>query len=216
MRRKETAMDYRYFPEPDLAPLVIDDDWIARIRAALPELAAARSERFMGQYALSAYDAGILTEDRALADFFEDTVRAGAPPKAAANWISVELLRLLNDRQIAIFDAKIAPRNLAELIAMVETGAVSALAAKTVFAHLFEKGGAPAGAVADLGLAQISDEAQLAAAVDEVIAENPDAVANFKAGNEKSIGFLVGQVMRKSAKRANPQLVNKLLKDRLK
>ena len=216
MRRKETAMDYRYFPEPDLAPLVIDDDWIARIRAALPELAAARSERFMGQYALSAYDAGILTEDRALADFFEDTVSAGAPPKAAANWISVELLRLLNDRQIAISDAKIAPRNLAELIAMVETGAVSALAAKTVFAHLFEKGGAPADAVAELGLAQISDEAQLAAAVDEVIAENPDAVANFKAGNEKSIGFLVGQVMRKSAKRANPQLVNKLLKDRLK
>jgi aspartyl-tRNA(Asn)/glutamyl-tRNA(Gln) amidotransferase subunit B len=215
MRRKETAMDYRYFPEPDLAPLVVDDEWIARLRAALPELAAARRRRFMEQYALSAYDAGILTEDKALADFFEDTVKAGAPAKSAANWISVEFLRLLNDRQTDVTDAKITPRGLAELIAMVDGGTVSALAAKTVFAHLFEKGGAPADLVAQLGLAQISDEAQLTAAVAEAIAENPDAVANFRAGNEKSIGFLVGQVMRKSGKRANPQLVNKLLRDRL-
>jgi len=215
MRRKETAMDYRYFPEPDLAPLVIDEDWIARVLAELPELAEARRARFMEQYALSAYDAHVLTDDKALADFFEDTVRAGASAKAAANWLGVEFLRLLNDRQIEVAEAKITPRTLSELIAMVDGGAVSALAAKTVFAHLFEKAGAPADIVAQLGLAQISDESQLAAAVEEVIAENPDAVANFKAGNEKSIGFLVGQVMRKSGKRANPQLVNKLLRERL-
>jgi len=215
MRRKETAMDYRYFPEPDLAPLVIDEDWIARVRAELPELAEARRARFMEQYALSAYDAHVLTDDKALADFFEDTVRAGASAKAAANWLSVEFLRLLNDRQITVAEARITPQTLSDLIAMVDGGAVSALAAKTVFAHLFEKAGAPAYVVAQLGLAQISDESQLTAAVEEVIAENPDAVANFKAGNEKSIGFLVGQVMRKSGKRANPQLVNKLLRERL-
>ena len=142
-------------------------------------------------------------------------MKAGASPKAAANWISVEFLRLLNDHQISVTGATITPQNLAELIAMVDGGTVSALAAKTVFAHLFEKGGAPADVVSQLGLAQISDEAQLAAAVDEAIAENPDAVANFRAGNEKSIGFLVGQVMRKSAKRANPQLVNRLLREKL-
>ena len=215
MRRKETAMDYRYFPEPDLAPLVVDDEWIARVRAELPELADARRTRFIEQYALSAYDARILTDDKALADFFEHTVKAGAAAKAAANWLSVEFLRLLNDRQVEAPEAKITPKTLAELIAMVEGGTVSALAAKAVFARLFEKGGAPADVVAHLGLAQISDEAQLGAAVEEVINENPDAVANFKAGNEKSIGFLVGQVMRKSGKRANPQLVNKLLRDRL-
>ncbi len=215
MRRKETAMDYRYFPEPDLTPLVIDDAWIARIRAELPELAAARRGRFMEQYGLSAYDAGILTGEKALADFFEDTVKAGAPAKAAANWLSVEFLRLLNESQISIAEATLTPAALAALIALVESGGVSALAAKTVFAHLFANGGSPAEVVSQLGLGQISDEAQLTAAVAEVIAENADAVANFRAGNEKSIGFLVGQVMKKSGKRANPQLVNKLLRERL-
>jgi len=194
---------------------VIDDEWIARIRAELPELAAARRGRFLEQYGLSAYDAGVLTGEKALADFFEGTVKAGAPAKAAANWLSVEFLRLLNETQSGIAEAKLTPATLAALIALVESGGVSALAAKTVFAHLFEKGGSPAEVVSQLGLGQISDEAQLTAAVAEVIAENADAVANFKAGNEKSIGFLVGQVMKKSGKRANPQLVNKLLRERL-
>jgi len=215
MRRKETAMDYRYFPEPDLAPLVIDEGWIARVRAALPELVEARRQRFVQQYRLSDYDAGVLTADKALADFFEDTVKAGAPAKAAANWVSVELLRLLNEREVQLANAAITPTALAELISLVEQGAVSALAAKTVFARLFQAGGSAAAALAELGLSQISGEEQLAATVDEVIRENPGAVANFKAGNERSLGFLVGQVMRKSGKRANPQLVNKLLRERL-
>jgi len=215
MRRKETAMDYRYFPEPDLAPLVIDEGWIARVRAALPELVEARRQRFVQQYRLSDYDAAVLTADKALADFFEDTVKAGAPAKAAANWVSVELLRLLNEREVQLANAAITPTALAELISLVEQGAVSALAAKTVFARLFQGGGSAAAALAELGLSQISGEEQLAATVDEVIRENPGAVANFKAGNERSLGFLVGQVMRKSGKRANPQLVNKLLRERL-
>ena len=215
MRRKETAMDYRYFPEPDLTPLVVDDDWIARVRAELPELADARRPRLVSQYDLSDYDAGILTEDKALADLFEDAVAAGAPPKPAANWLTVEFLRLLNERQLDPAQSALTPETLAELIGLVEGGKVSALAAKTVFARLFESGGSPADIVADLGLAQISDEAHLAAAVDQVIAEHPDAVANYRAGNEKSIGFLVGQVMRKSGKRANPQIVNRLLRARL-
>ncbi len=215
MRRKESAMDYRYFPEPDLAPLVIDDAWIERVRAELPELPEARRQRLMQQYSLSDYDAGILTGEKALADFFEATVAAGAPPKGAANWLMVELLRLLNERQMQIAQVAVTPEALAELVSLVEAGTVSALAAKSVFAQLFGRGGSAAAIVAELGLAQISDEAQLAATVEEVLTENPDAVANFKAGNEKSLGFLVGQVMRKSGKRANPQLVNKLLRDRL-
>ena len=215
MRRKETAMDYRYFPEPDLAPLVIDDAWIERVRAELPELAEARRQRFIAQYGLPAYDAGVLTGEQALADFFEAAVRAGAPAKAAANWVTVQLLRLLNERQMQIAQAALTPQALAELVSLVESGAINALAAKTVFARLFEVGGSPAAIVGELGLAQISDEDQLAATVDTVIAESPGAAANFRAGNEKSLGFLVGQVMRKSGKRANPQLVNKLLRERL-
>ena len=216
MRRKETAMDYRYFPEPDLVPLVVDDDWIARVRAELPELADAKRARLVAQYGLSAYDAGILTGDRALAEFFEATVAAGAPAKAAANWIGVELLRLLNEHQQQVSDAQITPQALAELITMVEQGEVNALAGKQVLARLFEAGGAARAVVAELGLGQISDEEQLAAAVDQVIREHADAVANYRAGNEKSLGFLVGQVMRISGKRANPQLVNRLLRERLR
>jgi aspartyl-tRNA(Asn)/glutamyl-tRNA(Gln) amidotransferase subunit B len=215
MRRKETAMDYRYFPEPDLAPLVIDDAWIERVRAELPELAEARRQRFIAQYGLPAYGAGVLTGEQALADFFEAAVRAGAPAKAAANWVTVQLLRLLNERQMQIAQAALTPQALAELVSLVESGAINALAAKTVFARLFEVGGSPAVIVGELGLAQISDEDQLAATVDTVIAESPDAAANFRGGNERSLGFLVGQVMRKSGKRANPQLVNKLLRERL-
>jgi aspartyl-tRNA(Asn)/glutamyl-tRNA(Gln) amidotransferase subunit B len=216
MRTKETAMDYRYFPEPDLVPLVIGEEWIARVRAALPEMALARRRRFVQEYGLSDYDAGVLTGEKALADLFEEATRAGAPPKSAANWLTGEFLRMLNDRAWQVGDARLRPEALAELISLLDRGAINAPTAKTVFARIAESGETPEKVIADLGLGQISDEDALAAVVEEVIRDHPDAVTNLRAGNERSIGFLVGQVMRKSGKRANPQVVNKLLRERLK
>ena len=216
MRSKETAMDYRYFPEPDLTPLEIDDAWIARVTYELPELAEQRRRRFMSDYGLSDYDAGILTGDKSLADLLEAAVRAGAPAKSAANWLTSEFLRLLNDRGLEPDGTALTAAGLAELVALQEKGAINAPAAKQVFARVVETGEAPAKIVQDLGLSQISDETALAVTVDEVIAENQDAVENYRKGNENSIKFLVGQVMKKSRGRANPQLVNKLLEARLK
>lgn len=216
MRTKETAMDYRYFPEPDLVPLIVDDEWVARVKAALPELANARQRRFVREYELSDYDAGVLTSDKSIADLFEAATKEGAPVKAAANWLTGEFLRILKERDLEASGTKLTAQALAELIALVDQGTINAPAAKTVFARIVESGESPGKVVADLGLTQISDEDQLAAVVDEVIAENPDAVANFRSGNEKSLGFLVGRVMRKSGKRANPRLVNRLLIHRLK
>lgn len=215
MRRKETAMDYRYFPEPDLAPLVVGDDWIARVREELPELAGARRRRLVEQYDLSDYDAGILTADKALADLFEEAVRAGAPPKAAANWISGRFLHVLSEGGISASDAKLAPWSLAELIQMIEAGTLSGPAARQVFDRIAQTGESARAVVEELRLAQISDEDQLAAAVDAVIAEHADAVESFRGGKENALKFLVGQVMRKTRGRANPQLVNDLLRKRL-
>jgi len=215
MRTKETAMDYRYFPEPDLAPLVVDDGWIARVRAELPELADARRGRFVEQYGLSDYDAGILTGDKALADLFEATGAEGAPAKAAANWLTGEFLRLLKEGDVEAGETKVEPKALAELIALVEGGTLSASAAKQVFGKLFEAGGSPAEIVKELGLAQISDQDELAGVVDEVIGEHSDAVESFRTGKESALKFLVGQVMRKTRGRANPQLVNELLRKRI-
>lgn len=216
MRSKETAMDYRYFPEPDLTPLMIDEAWIARVAAELPELAEQRRRRFTAQYGLSDYDAGILTGDKALADLLEAAIQAGAPAKAAANWLTGEFLRLLNDQHLDPATTALSPQALAELIALLEQGEINAPAAKTVFAQLVTQGGSPAQVVEALGLRQISDESALAAVVEEVIAAHSDAVENYRKGNANSLKFLVGQVMRKSQGRANPQLVNRLLEERLR
>jgi len=215
MRTKETAMDYRYFPEPDLTPLVVDDEWIGRIRAELPELAGARRRRLVAECGLSEYDAGILTGDKALADLFEGTVAAGAPAKAAANWLTGEFLRLMKEGGLDAAQTKLEPKTLADLIALVEKGTLNAPAAKQVFGKLFEAGGSPAEMVKELGLAQISDEDEIGGVVDEVIGEHPDAAENFRKGREQALKFLVGQVMRKTRGRANPQLVNEVLRGRL-
>jgi len=215
MRTKETAMDYRYFPEPDLTPLVVDDEWIGRIRAELPELAGARRRRLVAEYGLSEYDAGILTGDKALADLFEEAAAAGAPAKAAANWLTGEFLRLMKEGGLEAAQTKLEPKALAGLIALVEKGTLSAPAAKQVFGKLFEAGGSPAEMVKELGLAQISDEDELGGVVDEVIGEHPDAAENFRKGKEQALKFLVGQVMRKTRGRANPQLVNEVLRGKL-
>jgi len=215
MRTKETAMDYRYFPEPDLVPLVADDSWIAQVRAELPELAEARRSRFISQYGLSDYDAGILTGEKALADLFEGTVAAGAPPKAAANWLTGRLLYHINERGLELVSMAMSPAALAELIGMVESGAITGPAARQVFDRIVESGESAKAVVEKLGLSQISDADELAAIVGEVLREHPDAVENFRKGKESALKFLLGQVMRKTAGRANPQLVNELLRKRL-
>ena len=215
MRTKETAMDYRYFPEPDLVPLAIDEEWIARVRRALPELAPARRRRFTEELGLSDYDASVLTNEKALADLFEAALAEGAPAKTAANWLAGEFLRLLNEGQMAASESHLEAKGLADLISLVENGTISASAAKRVFETLYTSGGDPVHIIEKLGLTQISGEDELVETIAAVMDENPDAVENFRKGKANALKFLVGQVMRKTRGRANPQLVNKLLEEKL-
>jgi len=215
MRSKEEAQDYRYFPEPDLVPVVIDAAWLERVRGSQPELRQARRRRFVIALGLSDYDAGILTADRELADYFEATVARGIEAKAAANWVTGEVLRHLNDRGIAVSAAPVSPERLAELIGLVEQGRVTANAAKEVLAQMFESGRAAHEIIEERGLAQIQDTGELEAAVARVLAENPNGVADYRAGREQALKFLVGQVMKATRGRANPQVVNDLLRQRL-
>ncbi len=222
-RSKEYAHDYRYFPEPDLPPLVLSREWVEGIRASLPELPDARRDRFVEQYGLSRYDAGVLTAERPVADYFESCVRALPPnlggkekgAKTVANWITGELFRLLKATDAGIEAVKITPDALAELLALVEKGAISINIAKDVFGEMFETGRPAAQIVEEQGLAQISDVEELARIVEQVIAENPGPVAEYLAGKEPVLRFLVGQVMKATRGKANPQLVTKLLKEKL-
>ena len=218
-RSKEYAHDYRYFPEPDLPPLVIERGWVEEIRARLPELPDAKRDRFVARYGLSRYDAGVLVADRAVADYFEACVRAGAgrvEPKTIANWVTGELFRLMKAKEVEIGQVEITPDMLVALIGMVQDGAISTTAAKEVFAEMFETGRAPDEIVRERGLAQISDVEALSRVVEEVIAANPKAVADYRAGREQALGFLVGQVMRATRGKANPKLANELLLEKLK
>jgi len=217
-RSKEYAHDYRYFPEPDLPPLVIEREWVEEIRARLPELPDAKRDRFVARYGLSRYDAGVLVADRAVADYFEACVQASAgrvEPKAIANWITGELFRLMKAREVEIGEVKIAPDRLVALIGLVRDGTVSVTAAKGVFAEMFETGRAPGEIVRERGLAQISDVEALSRVVEEVIAANPKAVADYLAGKEPVLRFLVGQVMKATRGKANPKLANQLLLEKL-
>jgi len=214
MRRKETSDDYRYFPEPDLVPLDIDDEWIARVRAELPELAEPRARRFVADYELSEYDARILTEEKERADFFENTVKSETPPKDAANWIIGEMLGLANKRNEppARLMEYLRPQGLADIIGMMNTGTITGTAAKQVFAAAATTDRSPSEIVEQECLTQISDDEAIASVVQEIIAEHADAVENYRKGKENALKFLVGQVMRKTKGRANPQAVNELLR----
>ncbi|MDI3328458.1 MAG: Asp-tRNA(Asn)/Glu-tRNA(Gln) amidotransferase subunit GatB [Alicyclobacillaceae bacterium] len=215
MRSKEEAHDYRYFPEPDLVALSIDDAWVERIRQTIPELPDARKRRFIEQYGLPAYDAGVLTASKGVADFFDEAVRYVDDPKAVSNWMMGELLGHMNQSGLEIGRVKVTPRGLAKLIGLIREGTISTKIAKTVFAEMFETGKDPESIIEEKGLVQISDEGALAAIVDKVIEANPKSVADYKGGKEKALGALVGQVMKETKGKANPQLVNKLLKERL-
>jgi aspartyl-tRNA(Asn)/glutamyl-tRNA(Gln) amidotransferase subunit B len=224
-RSKEGASDYRYFPEPDLPPLIVGREWVERVRAATPELADAKRRRFVEQFGLSDYDAEQLTADRPLADYFESAVAApsasGAPlpagvgpgvrPKSLANWILGDLRRLLNAESLDIAAGRVTPASLAELVDLIEKGTISSKQAKDVLEKAFASGDAPAAIVAREGIAQISDTGELDAVIAEVIAANAKAAEDFKAGKTASLQFLVGQVMKRTKGRAKPDAVTPLL-----
>ena len=214
-RVKEEAEDYRYFAEPDLPPLRLDAAWIDAARAALPELPPAKEARYSGQFGLSPAEAAGLAEDRAVAEWFDAAAAAGGAPKALANWILNDVFRLLNERGRRIDDIPLTPAALVELLALVERGAVNLNSARDVLAEMVAGGGDAATIVATRGLTQISDEAALSALVEQVIADNPDALANYLAGKANLLGWFVGQVMRATRGQANPALVNRLVAERL-
>jgi aspartyl-tRNA(Asn)/glutamyl-tRNA(Gln) amidotransferase subunit B len=215
MRSKEEAHDYRYFPEPDLPPLRVDAAEIARLRAELPELPDVRKRRLVAQYALPEYDAGILTQSAALADYFEKTAAASGNAKASSNWIMGELARKMNATGDEITGVPIAPAQLGELITLIDKGAINGPTAKEVFEKMYTSRRSAAEIVEKEGLAQISDDNAVVEMIRGVLAANADAVASYKAGKAASFGFLVGQVMKAAAGKANPKLVNALLKREL-
>jgi aspartyl-tRNA(Asn)/glutamyl-tRNA(Gln) amidotransferase subunit B len=212
MRSKEFAHDYRYFPEPDLAPVGVTEQMIAQVRGEMPELPAAKRARFIAKYGLTPYDTGVLTDSRALADYFEATLRAGAVPKTAANWISVELLRRLNDAGKEISESPVKPNALAELLAEVEGGKITAASGKKVFAAMFETGRAPANIIADEGYSTLVDSGEIERVCRDVIEKNPGNLAKYHAGNEGMFKFFVGQAMRATRGQADPKLINDTLR----
>ncbi|MBI3624855.1 MAG: Asp-tRNA(Asn)/Glu-tRNA(Gln) amidotransferase subunit GatB [Candidatus Rokubacteria bacterium] len=216
MRSKEYAHDYRYFPEPDLVPLRVAERWVDQLRTTLPELPAERRQRFVSQYGLPPYDADLLTQSRALADYYEAVVRAHAKPKVVSNWMMSELLRELpGDDEQAIAKCPIPPLNLARLLALIDDGTISGKIAKDVFEKMYRSGEDAPTIVKREGLVQVADASALAAVVDQVLAANAPAIEDWKKGKKQSLGFLVGQVMKATQGKANPTLVNQLLLERL-
>lgn len=215
MRGKEEAHDYRYFPEPDLPPLALDPSEIEAWRADLPELPAARRARFMSDYGLPAYDAGVLVADKETADFFEETVNAGAPAKPASNWIMTELLARVADTGATIRELRLTAAQLAALIRLVENRTINGTTAKDVLNILLAEGGDPAEIVARRGLAQVTDASAIEEIVVRVLSEHAKSASDYKAGRQQAFEFLVGQVMRLSRGKANPQMVRELLKSKL-
>jgi len=215
MRSKEEAHDYRYFPEPDLLPLQIDGTWVEEIKSTLPELPAEKRERFVKEYGIPSYDAGVLTASKELANYYEECVRLFNQPKVVSNWVMGELLRLLKEDNRDVKDCPVKPYNLVKLIKMVDAGAVNLKTAKEVFEDVYKTGNDPDEIVKKKGLVQVSDEGALIKAIDAVIAANPKEVAEYKAGKEKLFSFFIGQTMKATKGQANPQVLNKLVKEKL-
>jgi aspartyl-tRNA(Asn)/glutamyl-tRNA(Gln) amidotransferase subunit B len=216
MRCKEEAHDYRYFPDPDLVPVRISEEWIESLTKKLPELPVARLKRFQTDYDLPEYDAEVLTSDKALADYFEAAVKEFPRPKQVSNWMMVELLRELKKAETGIASWRVTPTALAKLLALIEKGIISGKLAKTVFEDMVATGRDPEAIVQEKGLTQISDTGALEAAAREIIEAHPQEVANYKAGKTKVMGFFVGQLMKKTKGQANPQLANEILQKLLK
>jgi len=216
MRRKETSADYRYFPEPDLVEVRISAQELEEIRRSLPELPLARRLRFRREYGLGDYEAGVLTDDRALADYFEECVRSsGASAKAVANWVTNDLLRVLNEKRVSVSEINCPAPRLAALVEMVERGELNTATGREVFDEMVRTGREPAEIVRDRGLAQVSDEAAIAEIVDRVLAANPKPVQDYKAGKKAAFNALIGPVMRETKGKANPRVVREVLHRRL-
>src|SRR5690242_965051 len=215
MRSKEEAHDYRYFPDPDLVPLKLEKEWVEGFRDGLPELPAMRAARFVRDYGLPEYDAGVLTATRGMADYFEACVKLFNQPKTVSNWVMGELARELKNSGTDVTESPVSPDRLASLLQMVETGTVSLKVAREIFPEVYSSGKAPDQIVQEKGLTQVSDEGALEKIIDEVLTKNPAQVAQFKEGKQQVLGFLVGQVMKASGGKANPGKVNELLKKTL-
>ncbi len=215
MRSKEEAHDYRYFPEPDLVPLAIDQAWIDRIASSLPELPLARKQRFVQQYHIPAYDAEVLTSSKYLADFYEACVHLYGDAKTVSNWVMGEVLRFLREKKLEIQQSILTPEQLTELLQLIDTGTISASIAKKIFDEMVESGQSPKVIVEKKGLVQVSDKDQLVEIVDQVIAAHPQEVQKYLDGKEGLLGFFVGQVMRASKGKANPKLVNEIVREKL-
>ncbi|NMM53202.1 Asp-tRNA(Asn)/Glu-tRNA(Gln) amidotransferase subunit GatB [Paenibacillus aquistagni] len=216
MRTKEEAHDYRYFPDPDLVELHIDEAWRERVRATIPELPDARQARYTADYSLSSYDAGVITSSKKMADLFDESLNYTKDAKAVANWIMGEMLGYLNQNGKDIDEVKLTGQGLGEMLGLLEKGTINNKIAKTVFKEMLETGKAPQVIVEEKGLVQISDTGAIKEIVEKVVAANPQSVEDFRAGKDKAIGFLVGQVMKESKGKANPGLVNELLREVLK
>ena len=216
MRSKEEANDYRYFPEPDLPPIHISDDWIEEVRASIPEMPDKRRERYTQDWGIPAYDAGVLTQTKEMSDFYDATVAAGADPKLAANWLMGEVNAYLNSKQVELSDTALTPEHLATMIKLIEDETISSKIAKKVFKEIITNDAEPKAWVESKGMVQLSDPAKLQPIIDEVLDNNEQSIEDFKNGKDRAIGFLVGQIMKKTRGMANPKMVNKLLMASLK
>ena len=215
MRSKEEAHDYRYFPDPDLVTVAISREWVEEILKGQPELPLEKRERFVRDYQIPAYDAGVLTTTRALADYYEEVVRLTGQPKTASNWVMGDILRLLNEDKKDITACPVTPQALADMIRLIDEGTISGKIAKEVIEEMYRTGKPAKAIIAEKGLVQITDEAELARVVSEVIAANPNQLAQYRGGKEKLFGYFVGQVMKATQGKANPQLINGLLRKML-
>jgi aspartyl-tRNA(Asn)/glutamyl-tRNA(Gln) amidotransferase subunit B len=215
MRSKEEAHDYRYFPDPDLVPILVDDEWVEKIRRELPELPLAKRERFIKDYQIPEYDAGVLTADKALATYFEDVVKLCGKPKQASNWVMGDVLRFLNEDKRDIRKCPITAVALADMISLIEAGTISGKMAKDIVSEMYKTGLSPQKIIEEKGLVQITDEGELIKTLTAIIEANPGQVADYRGGKEKLFGFFVGQAMKATQGKANPQLVNDLLKKML-
>ena len=213
MRSKEDAQDYRYFPDPDLVPLVISDDWISDVKARQPELREEKLARYKKEYDIPEYDAKIITASKHMADLFEATTKICGKPKKVSNWLMVETMRLLKEHDMDAEDIRFSPENLAKLIGLVENGTINGSVAKEVFELVFADNTDPEKYVEEKGLKSVNDEDELRAAIEQVIKENPQSVEDYHNGKEKALGFLVGQTMKATKGKANPGIVNKILKE---
>lgn len=216
MRSKEEAHDYRYFPEPDLVPVEISDEWIERVRTELPELPAARQARLMAEKGLPEYDAENIVATKAMAQYFDEATAKGEDAKAVANWLLGDVSAYLNNEGIEIGQFPVSPVHLGELVTLIKKGVLSSKLAKKVFVEMVKADKAPQALVKELGLEQVSDEGAIVKLVEETLAENPQSIIDFKAGKDRALGFLVGQIMKKSRGKANPSMVNEMLIARMK